>query len=577
MSTVKITDLPVITHLDTNTANTIFVGVDLPSDTTGRITAKVIAEGLFANDILKVGNENVIFPNVIAQFSDSGTPYLQVNLQNTDANSSSDYVATADNGTDANNYIDMGINGSTWEDEEFSSHSKLDGYLYVHGSLNSSSDGNLIIGTASAGANVVFAVGGQRSSNVVAKISRYGLAMNGASYIEFSDGSKQTVAAAPVALTQFAADTANSASANTVVIQGVNLTQNNTITAVNQYAQSGFATANDANIMAVGAYNVANTASANTIILQDVNLTQNTNITTANNHAWAAFDKANNALANTTNIFTAGDFNVSRRLTTNGTFVLANSNFSATEAALTITASGFPPPVPPANDGYLIHMSGKQDVPSRVVADSYGANTYVVYAGRSARGTITAPTAVANNDVLFRISGNGYGTTGFAPLGVGRMDIVAAENHTDAARGSRIEMWNMPVGSNTLNRIAVFNGNSVEFTGTVQPDKGFIYVPTVLPGNQTAFTINFATTSLIKAELIADLTISLSNFVYGKVVEVWLTNTSGNQRTITHGCSATNSTTNSTTFNMSATSSAYLRYFSIDGDLANTFVAIQSA
>jgi hypothetical protein len=58
-------------------------------------------------------------------------------------------------------------------------------------------------------------------------------------------------------------------------------------------------------------------------------------------------------------------------------------------------------------------------------------------------------------------------------------------------------------------------------------------------------------------------------------VEVWITNTSGSNRTVTHGCLAVNATVNSTTFTIPATSSAYLRYFSIDGDNANTFVAVQ--
>jgi hypothetical protein len=138
-------------------------------------------------------------------------------------------------------------------------------------------------------------------------------------------------------------------------------------------------------------------------------------------------------------------------------------------------------------------------------------------------------------------------------------------------------MYNIENGTNTVNEIASFNANSIEFTGTVRPDKGFIYVPTILPGSQTAFTIDFSTTSLIKANVAADCTVSLSNYVAGKVVEVWLTNTSGLTRTITHGCTSTNSTENATTFTMPGTSSAYLRYFSIDGDNANTFVAIQHA
>jgi hypothetical protein len=52
------------------------------------------------------------------------------------------------------------------------------------------------------------------------------------------------------------------------------------------------------------ARNTANTATNNITIIQGVNNTQNTNITTANNAAWAAFTKANNALANTTGSWT---------------------------------------------------------------------------------------------------------------------------------------------------------------------------------------------------------------------------------------------------------------------------------
>ena len=79
---------------------------------------------------------------------------------------------------------------------------------------------------------------------------------------------------------------------------------------------------------------------------------------------------------------------------------------------------------------------------------------------------------------------------------------------------------------------------------------------------------------MIKANIAAACEITLSNYVPGKVVEVWITNTSGSNRTVTHGCSAQNSTENSTTVTLAATSSAYLRYFSIGSDVANTFVGI---
>jgi hypothetical protein len=225
----------------------------------------------------------------------------------------------------------------------------------------------------------------------------------------------------------------------------------------------------------------------------------------------------------------------------------------------------------------MIHISGKQNVASRIVADSYGTNTYVVFAGRTARGNVTNPTAVQTGDILMRISGNGYGTTGYAPLGVGRIDIVAAENHTDSAKGTQIQFWNMPVGSSTLTNIATFNGESAVFTGVVNPQKGFIYTPRILTGAQTAITIDFATDSMVRATFNSSLNVTHTNYTYGKIVEMWVTNTAGNGQTITHGCLANNATTGSATLSVAAGRSAKLQYFSIDGDLSNTFVAITYA
>ncbi len=272
-----------------------------------------------------------------------------------------------------------------------------------------------------------------------------------------------------------------------------------------------------------------------------------------------------------------GSISSAGNMRVNGTIVMANSNFSATEAALTIKATANV--ATPSNDGYMLHISGKQNVASRIVFDSYSVtgNAYAVVAGRTARGTVDAPLPVANGDVLMRVSGNGRGDTSWASLGVARMDIVAAENYTDAARGSRIEMWNVPVGSNTLQQIATFNGDSVHFTGVVNPQKGFLYTPRILEGAQTAITIDFASDSMIRGTFAATVTNSFTNYVAGKVVEMWLTNTAGNGQTVVHGCLANNSTIGSTSLSIASGRSVFLKYFSIDGDQANTFVAVTYA
>jgi hypothetical protein len=632
MSTVKITDLPVIDHLSTNTANSIIVGVDLPSDTTGRISLKVLAEGLFANEILKVGNNENVLPNTIAQFSDPGTPFLQVNLQNITKDASGDYVATADIGTNANNYIDMGINGSLFNDPAYSAMKALDGYLYVIGSTTSSANGNLIIGTASANANVSFISGGTTTSNVVAEMSKYGFSLKNSAVVKFNDNSIQSVAAAPANYTQSAFNAANGANglaagafAAANVQSGVNNTQNTTIVAVNNYAASAYASSNSQ----IG-----------------VNTTQNTNITLVNQYAAGAFAKANAALANATGTL-SGTLTVTENLnvvdvynndifmdgvlqftTANGNIttpsgianikdinikpgnelgavshggdinliagtggvrggninltgnvnVLGVSTFGmiavdANTPAFRIAGSANNYASLPVNQGYMLQITGFANVSSRIINDAFGANSYPVYVGRQARGSAQSPAPTQNNDVLLRIAGNGWGNN-FSALGQSRIDFVATENFTDANKGTEVQIWNTSVGSNTLSKIASFNATSAYFYGTVNPQKGFIYTPTTYPGAQTAITIDFANNSVLRANTSAGITVSLANYVSGKVVELWITNTAGTNQTFTHGCSALNSTVNATTYTIPGTSTVLARYMSFDGDLGSTFVSI---
>jgi hypothetical protein len=637
-----------------------------------------------------VGSNPIIMENVVAQFTDSSSEFIQINLQNFDGVGSSDYVASANNSDGSNNYIDLGFNGPGYNDPDYSSMLPYDGYVYSHGPSHNDYRGNLVIGTASSNANVVLIAGGTQSNNIVGRFNARKFALYNplevsgsitasgnvsASKIIFGDNSVQETSLTTRLDAAFLK--ANNALANVAnATFGFSLTSPQTITAniltavhrlsfsANGLIRTETGTGNFKNLTlltgdevstgnsgsinittgsggAVSGYggdinivpgtgnsgygkvniNVANnlwTFNTNGSIKFPDNTTQitasapfsystasyghansahtqaNSAFIHANNayeHANVAFDEgnvayalansayyiANNALANTDGVYTAGDFNISGNLTANGTVVLSNSNFSATEAAFRITAAGSSQT--PTQAGTLMQLTSKANTPARVLIDSFGASNtaYPIIAGRAARGTVNAPTATQNNDILLRIAGNSYGDTGYAPFGDARIDFVATENHSDTARGSRIRFWNTPNGSNVVNEIASFNADSVYFTGTVAPEKGFIYTPTIYQGAQTAITIDFSTTSLIKATLTADLTFTLSNYVHGKVVEVWLTNTGGLTRTITHGCTATNSTENSATFTMPGTSSAYLRYFSIDGDNANTFVAVQHA
>jgi hypothetical protein len=617
MSTIKISQLPLVTTFTANTQNTVFVGVDLDAGLTGQFTAQAIARNLYLNNTLIVGNNVVQFDNVIGQFSGSSPTYLQINNQNFNANGSADYVASTSDSDNTFGFVDMGIEGPTYDGVAagYPAFKPYDGYLYMVGKTTTSPTGNLVIGTQNK-ANTVFINGGVTNQDIVALMTANGLVLNTQSYITFADGTRQITNAASFNYTTTASAVANNASANSILLQaGLNATNTNVaialagVAAANANISSGVAAVN-ANIAFLNAVNLTqndNITTATTLsqYALGVQTTQNTRIQTAQNQANVAgivanttAVVANSALQNTATIITAGNLRVTGNTVTqamnttnfqvvgtanvSGTLgvygvitgsaqvVLQNTQFSATESALTISAS--PTTALPSNDGYMIHISGKNGIPSRIVTDSYGTGAYAVYTGRAARGTIDSPTALQAGDIISRFAGNGYGTTKYQSLGVGRIDFIAAENFTDANTGSRIQFWNCSVGSNTLTNIATFNGDSVEFTGSVKPDKGFIYTPRTLSGAQTAITINFSSDSIVRATLTADLTLSFSNYTAGKIVEVWLTNTGGTTRTITHGCSATNSSDNSTTFDIPSTSSAYLRYFSLDGDLANTFV-----
>jgi hypothetical protein len=345
-------------------------------------------------------------------------------------------------------------------------------------------------------------------------------------------------------------------------------TQNTSFIASGTYANAAF-------LMANASYGSQNTTGTYANAAFSVANTPTHVANSAALYANGAFAKANAALANTSGTFD-GDLNISGSLKTSGEVAINNSSFLSNTALISITASDNFATVAPSNTNYMLHITGKANSTTRVVLDSFGVATYPLLSGRMGRGSASTPAAVANNDIMMRIVGNGYTGTQFPSSSPTKIDFIASENFSDTNRGTRIEFWNTPVGSNTIQKIATFNADVASFSGYLSPSKGFVFTPRLPEGSQTAITIDYTTDSIIKANLVSDLTISHTNFIAGKVVEVWLVNTGGQNRTVTHGLSALNSTTKSTTFTITASSATYMRFFSIDGDLANTFVTTTS-
>lgn len=121
-------------------------------------------------------------PNTIYQATGSSSHYVQNNIQNLNNEGSSDWVATADNGTDVTGYIDMGIAGGAYTYDGF--HKPNDGYLYVTGQTGQGF-GNLWIGTATADTtsanigSIYLHIGAVETSNIVGYITRASNSLTG--------------------------------------------------------------------------------------------------------------------------------------------------------------------------------------------------------------------------------------------------------------------------------------------------------------------------------------------------------------------------------------------------------------
>jgi len=552
MSTIKISELPKFTVINANTSNTLFVGIDIPSAQTFQFSAGTLAAGLYANTALVVGNNTTLLPNTIAQFSLAGESYVQTNFVNLSGGGTADHVITANNGTDSTYFLDLGLANPGYQPgSEFNNIgtavAPLDGYLYVQGGSTAGFlGGNLIIGTTTSNTETRFMVSGGTSSNVIAKMTSTGFKMVNGNQIFFSDGTSQNTAAASNAYSQAAFSKANNALANT------------TGTFAGSLTFTGGITANSSNI---GNLTLANNAIYSTATSVDMVIGQ-------------SIATANLVINRTTNI--TKDINITGNLVTNGTLIdFNNTTFDPNTAFVQITGANTA--YPASNTNYMLQITGKANSTTRLVLDSFGAATYPVVVGRMARGSSASPAATSNNDVMMRIVGNGFTGTQFPGSSPTKIDFVASENFTDSARGTRIEFYNTPVGSNTIQRIAAFNADSVTFTGRVEPQKGFIYTPTIYPGAQTAITIDFANNSLVRAQTATGLVVTLSNLLAGKEVVAWITNTAGTNQTFTTGVPALNSTLNATTYNIPGTSTILARYMSIDGTVQNTFCSVTHA
>ena len=140
-----------------------------------QITSAQISNSLIVtnDDGVYVGTNAQAFSNSltnpVAAFQSNVTDYSQIAFRNlgTNANSSTDFIAYADEGDDDTGWIDMGITSSNFDDPSFTVTGPHDGYVFVEAPANSTGHGNLILATGGNGTQnkIIFAAGGLQSSN----------------------------------------------------------------------------------------------------------------------------------------------------------------------------------------------------------------------------------------------------------------------------------------------------------------------------------------------------------------------------------------------------------------------------
>lgn len=96
----------------------------------------------------------------IAEFAHNANSYTQIHVRNanTGTQSSGDIVVTADSGSDTLDFVDLGINGSGFNQASWTINGAKDAYLYA-------SNGNFAIGVSNVARSLTFFTGGTLAAN----------------------------------------------------------------------------------------------------------------------------------------------------------------------------------------------------------------------------------------------------------------------------------------------------------------------------------------------------------------------------------------------------------------------------
>lgn len=119
--------------------------------------------------------------------------------------------------------------------------------------------------------------------------------------------------------------------------------------------------------------------------------------------------------------------------------------------------------------GSVAQFTGRDNRVPLIVLDSYGFDstrniTGGEFAFRTARGTNQTPSPILAGDIIGNVTAAGWASgNGYGGIGVGGIRIIADENFTSTARGSRVEIYTTPMGTITPTRIVTIDDTGLVF------------------------------------------------------------------------------------------------------------------
>jgi hypothetical protein len=173
----------------------------------------------------------------------------------------------------------------------------------------------------------------------------------------------------------------------------------------------------------------------------------------------------------------AGDPKVFEVARDGRTKIYAPDSIPLSDAAFQIIGSSSGNSQPRNFTATMMQVTGQDNQPTRITFDAFGAsgaqNAYAVMAARAARGTVDSPQPIQSNDILFRLSSQGWTGNNAYASGIARLSFSAAETFTsNAAVGTTANIQLTPIGSNVIKTITGFSANGVSFPNAISGGTG---------------------------------------------------------------------------------------------------------